>query len=94
MTRYYKTRADRKPQEISKQEADKTERMVNMAKAVYTLKTEELAQIQREGGAWDADILEELCRRADMEEEWDNADGESFEAVAYAAAKKLGVEID
>ena len=68
---------------------------LTMTKAeIYTLETEELAQAQRESGAWDADILEELCRRADMEEEWDNVDGESFEAVAYAAAKKLGVEID
>ena len=66
-----------------------------MTKAeIYTLETEELAKVQREIGTWDADILEELCHRADMEEEWDNADGESFEAVAYAAAKKLGVEID
>lgn len=68
--------------------------MVTMTKAVYTLETEELAWDQKESGAWDADILEELCRRAGMQEEWDNADGESFEAVAYAAAKKLGVEID
>lgn len=66
-----------------------------MTKAeIYTFETGELAQIQRESGAWDADILEELCRRAEMQEEWNNADGESFEAVAYAAAKKLGVEID
>lgn len=75
--------------------ATRGERMVTMTKAeIYALETEELAKAQREIGAWDANILEELCWRADMEEEWNNADGESFEAVAYAAAKKLGVKID
>lgn len=66
-----------------------------MTKAeIYALETEELAKAQRESGEWDANILEELCWRADMEEEWSNADGESFEAVAYEAAKRLGVKID
>lgn len=42
---------------------------------------------------WDNDLLRELCEAADMLEEWDQADGETFEAVAFAAAEKLGVEI-
>lgn len=42
---------------------------------------------------WDFDLLEQLCSRAGMSEEWDAADGEHFESVAYAAAEKLGVKI-
>lgn len=30
---------------------------------------------------------------ADMTAEWETADGDTFEAVVYAAAEKLGVEI-
>ena len=85
----------REPKGCGHNPAYNFERMVTMTKAeIRTIETEELAKVQREIGTWDADILEELCRRADMEEDWENADGESFEAVAYAAAKKLGVEID
>lgn len=35
----------------------------------------------------------ELCRLANMESEWCEADGETFEAVLIEAAKKLNVEI-
>ena len=35
----------------------------------------------------------ELCRLANMESEWREADGETFEAVLIEAAKKLNVEI-
>ena len=35
----------------------------------------------------------ELCRLANMESEWLEADGETFEAVLIEAAKKLNVEI-
>lgn len=42
---------------------------------------------------WIPELLEELCYRADMSEEWSAADGDSFESVAFAAADKLGVEI-
>ena len=44
-------------------------------------------------GDWDWDALAELCELADMTDEWNNADEATFETVAYAAAKKLGVEI-
>lgn len=53
----------------------------------------ELAKEIRESSVWDLDQLEELCELADMEEEWKNSDGETFEQVAYKAAEKLGVEI-
>ena len=53
----------------------------------------ELAKEIRESSVWDLDQLEELCELADMEEEWKNSDGETFEQVVYKAAAKLGVEI-
>jgi len=42
---------------------------------------------------WDVAELERLCDIAGMKKEWDAADGDAFESVAYAAAEKLGVEI-
>ena len=47
----------------------------------------------KEMGTWDMELLEELCEAADMLEEWNAADGETFESVAFKAAEKLGVEI-
>lgn len=52
-----------------------------------------LAQKIREAQKWNLEDLKALCALAGMETEWAAADGESFEAVAYAAAEKLGVEI-
>ena len=51
-----------------------------------------LASKIRELSFWDPDLLEQLCKEAGMSDEWDAAGGE-FEAVAFAAAEKLGVEI-
>lgn len=56
------------------------------------LSLEELAAEIRSLPEWDADLLRELCWRADMIEEWDAAEDDS-ESVAFAAAKKLGVKI-
>jgi len=56
-------------------------------------RAEEIAQALQESGTWDIALLKELCTLADMESEWQAADGETFEDVAYAAAEKLGVEI-
>lgn len=42
---------------------------------------------------WDADKARDLCRRAGMEKEWNAADGETFEAVIFAAAEKLGEKV-
>jgi len=42
---------------------------------------------------WDMELLKELCEAAGMLDEWYAADGETFESVAYRAAKKLDVEI-
>lgn len=53
----------------------------------------ELAEIIRNADTWDEEALAELCELADMTEEWEAADGDTFESVVYAAADKLGVEI-
>ena len=49
----------------------------------------------READTWDdcEEECTELCRLANMESEWLEADGETFEAVLIEAAKKLNVAI-
>lgn len=59
----------------------------------YEMGTEELAETIASSGEWNFDALAELCRRAGLEDEWDEADGDTFEAVAFKAADVLGVEI-
>ena len=59
---------------------------------ICSLSDEELAKEIRELGEWDIDLLRDLCWRADIIEEWDEAE-DDFEAVAYKAAEILGVEI-
>lgn len=56
-------------------------------------RVEEIARELNDSGEWIPELCEELCELAGMEQEWQDADGESFEAVLYAAAEKLGVEI-
>ena len=56
-------------------------------------RAQELAQEIKANDEWNLDQLKELCELADMSEEWEAADGESFESVAFKAAEKLGVEI-
>lgn len=53
----------------------------------------ELAERIREGDEWNSEDLAELCEIAGLEKEWREADGETFEQVAYKAAEILGVEI-
>ena len=53
----------------------------------------EIAKEIRAMETWDMELLVELCEAADMLEEWNAADGETFESVAFKAAEKLGVEI-
>ena len=54
-----------------------------------------IASAIREADTWEDCEYEccELCRMADMESEWREADGETFEEVLIKAAKKLNVEI-
>jgi len=63
------------------------------AKGRIEMEENEIARKLREMDTWDMELLKELCALAGMEKEWEAADGETFEAVAYAAAEKLGVEI-
>jgi len=53
----------------------------------------EIAREIKAADTWNPEMLRELCEIADMLPEWEAADGESFESVAYAAAEKLGVEL-
>lgn len=53
----------------------------------------ELAERIREADEWNSEDLAELCEMAGLEKEWQEADGETFEQVAYKAAEILGVEI-
>ena len=53
----------------------------------------ELAERIRNADEWNAEDLAELCEMAGLEKEWQEADGETFEQVAYKAAEVLGVEI-
>lgn len=56
----------------------------NYAALAYAIKTSD---------TWDKDLLAKLCALAGMSDEWEAADGETFESIAFAAAKKLDVEI-
>ena len=62
---------------------------------IEKMRAEELASEIREAQCWDEveNQLAELCEIAGMADEWKAADGETFESVVYAAAKKLGVEL-
>ncbi|HIQ83051.1 MAG TPA: hypothetical protein IAA52_08100 [Candidatus Pullichristensenella stercorigallinarum] len=53
----------------------------------------EIAADIRTAETWDLDLCRELCEAADMLDQWDTADDETFESVLIAAAEKLGVEI-
>lgn len=53
----------------------------------------EIAEVIRNADEWDPDDCRELCELAGIEDEWDAADGETFEQVVYKAAEILGVEV-
>lgn len=53
----------------------------------------EIAQELNNLNEWNAELLAELCELAGLSKEWEEADGETFESVAYKAADILGVEI-
>ena len=53
----------------------------------------EVAEELRTSGEWIPELCEELCELAGLADEWEEADGESFEAVLFKAAEALGVEI-
>lgn len=59
------------------------------------MKTEaqELAAKIAAADIWNENDCKKLCELAGMLDEWNAADGETFETVVYNAAEKLGVEI-
>ena len=42
---------------------------------------------------WELEACKELCKRAKLEAEWEDADANTFEKVIYHAAEILGVVI-
>lgn len=60
---------------------------------VEKILAKELAEKINELDTWDYDLLTKLCELAGLTEEWEAADGDTFETVAYKAAEILEVEI-
>lgn len=61
--------------------------------ANFELEADKVAERIRKSDNWNPQDLEELCYIACLGEEWEEADGESFENVVYKAARILDVEI-
>ena len=53
----------------------------------------ELAKEISDSEVWEPEYLADLAWRAGLWEEWQDADGDTFESVAFKAAEILGVEI-
>lgn len=60
---------------------------------LHSISTEELAQRINDLPEWDAQLLAELCSRAGIIDEWNDAEPEEAENIAYKAAEILGIEI-
>ena len=43
---------------------------------------------------WNPEDCRRLCELAEIEDEWDAADGETFEQVVYKAAELLNVKVN
>lgn len=54
---------------------------------------EAIAERIRANSYWDVDLLRDLCKIAGLDEEWEQADAETFELVAEKAAALLNVKI-
>ena len=57
------------------------------------MNVQEIAKELRGQDVWSMELLELLCDESDLTEEFENADGETFESVVYKAADILKVEI-
>ena len=57
------------------------------------MNVQEIAKELRGQDVWSMELLELLCDVADLTEEFENADSETFESVVYKAADILNVEI-
>lgn len=59
----------------------------------YFNEAAEIARRIREADEWPMDDCRRLCQMADLDAEWDEADGESFILILDRAAEALGVSI-
>ena len=58
---------------------------------VENMTDEELVNIfYEESGIYDEEVMREICHRAEMDEEWEKADGETFVRVVQNACFTLG----
>ena len=62
-------------------------------KEIIKMTVQEIAKELRGQDVWSMELLELLCDEADLTEEFENADSETFESVVYKAADVLNVEI-
>lgn len=62
-------------------------------KEILKMNVKEIAKELRGQDVWSMELLEQLCEEAGMLEEYEAADGETFESVVYKAADILKVEI-
>ena len=62
-------------------------------KTMKRTEAQELAAKIAAADTWNESDCKKLCELAGMLDEWNAADGETFETVLYNAAEKLGVEI-
>ena len=62
-------------------------------KEILNMNVQEIAREIRNSETWDNELLEQLCEAAGLLEEYQSADGETFESVVYKAADVLNVEI-
>ena len=54
---------------------------------------DEIVNKIKNADTWDFEACAELCAAAGLSEDWENADGDTFENVVYRAAAILNVEI-
>ena len=54
---------------------------------------QEIAKELRGQDVWSMELLGVLCEEAGLTQEFENADGDTFESVVYKAADILNVEI-
>ena len=72
---------------------DSCKRIINGSPEWKFDRAEELARQIRSGDEWDLNACRELCELADLDDEFDNADGTEFEELIYKAADLFGVEV-
>lgn len=72
---------------------DSCKRIINGSPEWKFDRAEELARQICSGGEWDLNACRELCELADLDDEFDDADGSEFEELIYKAADLFGVGV-